>query len=75
MSAGRCDGEGETAGMAELRCVKCKVVLVEEKTELRYLGHSIHTMVLKCPKCGQVCLSEDLVRGRISEAEMTLEDK
>ena len=61
--------------MTELICVKCKVVLVEDKTELRYLGHSVSVKTLKCPKCGQVCFSEELVRGRISEAEMTLEDK
>jgi RNase P subunit RPR2 len=61
--------------VAELICVKCKVVLVEDKTELRYLGHSVSVKTLMCPKCGQVCFSEELVRGRISEAEMTLEDK
>jgi hypothetical protein len=61
--------------MAELLCVKCKVALVEQQTEVRYLGHSLKFTALGCPKCGQVCLSEDLVRKRISEAEMTLEDK
>jgi RNase P subunit RPR2 len=61
--------------MPELICVKCKVVLVETKTELRYLGHSMHVEALRCPKCGQVCFSEELVRGSISEVEMTLEDK
>ena len=61
--------------MADLICQKCKVVLVEEKTELRYLGHSVTVMALRCPTCGQVCFSEELVRGRIAEAEMTLEDK
>jgi hypothetical protein len=61
--------------MADLICVKCKEVLVEMKTELRYLDHSVNVDALRCPKCGQVCFSEELVRGRISEAEMTLEDK
>ena len=61
--------------METLICVKCKVALVEEKTELRYLGHSVNVTALRCPKCGQVCFSEELVRGKISEAEMTLEDK
>jgi RNase P subunit RPR2 len=59
----------------ELICVKCDRVLVEEKTELRYLGHSVSVNALRCPTCGQVCFSEELVRGRISEAEMALEDK
>jgi hypothetical protein len=35
----------------------------------------VNVDALRCPKCGQVCFSEELVRGRISEAEMTLEDK
>jgi hypothetical protein len=61
--------------MGELICMKCQVVLTEEKTEVRYLGHSLSVTALRCPECGQVCLSEELVRGRISEAEMTLEDK
>ena len=61
--------------MAELICMKCKVVMVGEKTEMRYLGHTVSVKALRCPKCGQVCFSEELVRGRISEAEMTLEDK
>jgi hypothetical protein len=64
-----------TRSMAELICVKCKVVLVEDKTELRYLGHILDVKALRCPKCGQVCFSQELVEERISEAEMTLEDK
>jgi len=61
--------------MADLICVKCRVVLVERETEVRYMGHSLKFTALRCPKCGQVCLSEDLVRQRITEAEMALEDK
>ena len=61
--------------MSKLICVKCKVELEEQKTEIRYLGHNISFTALRCPKCGQVCFSEDLVRKRIAEAEMTLEDK
>ena len=59
----------------ELICATCDLLLVEEKTELRYLGHSVSVTTLRCPRCGQVCFSEELVRGQISEAEMTLEDK
>ncbi|MBN1629696.1 MAG: DNA-binding protein [Thermoleophilia bacterium] len=61
--------------MGELICVRCNVALVEERTELRYLDHAWIVKTLKCPKCGQVCLSEELVRGKISEVEMSLEDK
>lgn len=61
--------------MRELICVRCEVALVEEKTELRYLGHSVSVKTMKCPRCGQVWLSEELVKGQIKEAEMALEDK
>jgi len=59
----------------ELICVRCEVALVEEKTELRYLGHSVSVKTMKCPRCGQVWLSEELVKGQIKEAEMALDDK
>ncbi len=61
--------------MRELICVKCKVALEETKTELRYLGHSMESKALRCPTCGQVCFSEEPVKGAIHEVEMTLEDK
>jgi RNase P subunit RPR2 len=61
--------------MKELICVKCNVPLVEQKTDLRYLGHPVSVEVPRCPECGQVCFSAELVRGGLSEAEMTLEDK
>ena len=61
--------------MRELICVRCEVALVEEKTELRYLGHSVSVKTMKCPRCGQVWLSEELVKGQIKEAEMALDDK
>ncbi|NLO27827.1 MAG: hypothetical protein GX113_06580 [Actinobacteria bacterium] len=61
--------------MGELICVKCNVVLVEERVELRYLDHTVSVDTLKCPECGQVCFSEELVRGSINETEMSLEDK
>jgi RNase P subunit RPR2 len=59
----------------ELICVKCDVPLVEERIELRYLEHNVNAEALRCPKCGQVCFDEKLVRGRMVEAEMSLEDK
>lgn len=59
----------------QLICVKCDRALIEEKAELRYLGHSVSVSALRCPTCGQLYFSEELVRGRISEAEMALEDK
>lgn len=58
-----------------LICNKCKVELKPERTFFNYLGHSFHTDVPKCPKCGQVFISEDLAKGKMAEVETQLEDK
>ncbi len=56
-------------------CLKCQKELAPAKTYLSYLGHSFSTNILKCPECGQVYIPEELVKGRIAEVEMQLEDK
>ena len=59
----------------KLFCYKCQKELEMKKTNFTYLGHSFFTDVPKCPECGLVFISEELVKGRISEVEMQLEDK
>jgi predicted RNA-binding Zn-ribbon protein involved in translation (DUF1610 family) len=59
----------------KLICWKCKKELELKKTNFTYLGHSFFTEVPKCPECGLVYISEELVKGRMSEVEMQLEDK
>ena len=56
-------------------CSRCRVELREMRTDFKYLEHTFHADTLRCPKCGQVYLSEELVRGRIAEVEFALEDK
>lgn len=63
------------AEQKKLFCFKCNKELVPKKTDFSYLGHTFFTEVPGCPVCGQVYISEDLVKGRISEVEMQLEDK
>ena len=58
-----------------LICCKCNKELEMKKTDFSYLGHSFFTEVPRCPGCGQVFISEELVKSRISEVEMQLEDK
>lgn len=58
-----------------LICHKCQKELVLSKAFLSYLGHSFSTDLLKCPQCGEVYISEEMVKGRIAEVEMQLEDK
>jgi len=59
----------------KLICFKCQKELELRKTDFSYLGHSFFTEVPICPACGLVFISEDLVKGRISEVEMQMEDK
>jgi hypothetical protein len=58
-----------------LICYACQKELEVVKTDFSYLGHSFFTEVPRCPECGQVFIPEELVRGRISEVEMQMEDK
>ncbi|RPH30040.1 MAG: DNA-binding protein [Bacteroidales bacterium] len=59
----------------KLICHKCQKELELKKTNFSYLGHIFFTEVPRCPECGLVFISEDLVKGRISEVEMQMEDK
>jgi hypothetical protein len=59
----------------KLICFKCQKELELKKTNFSYLGHIFFTEVPRCPQCGLVFISEDLVKGRISEVEMQMEDK
>ena len=54
---------------------RCKVEMQEMDTQFSYLGRSFRHKVNRCPECGQVCLSEELVNGRMSEVESMMEDK
>ena len=56
----------------KLICDKCKVEL---EAQFSYLGKSFRHKVSRCPMCGQICLSEELVTGRMSEVESMMEDK
>jgi uncharacterized protein with PIN domain len=58
-----------------LICHKCQVELTTSKTHFDYLGHSFHADMLRCPKCGQIFIPEELVKGRMAEVEMMMEDK
>ena len=58
-----------------LICNLCDMDLKLANTNFSYLGHSFRVEAPRCPGCGQVFISEDLVKGRIAEVEMLLEDK
>lgn len=56
-------------------CYQCQKELAPAKTQLSYLGISLTADILRCPKCGQVYIPEDLAKGRIAAVETQLEDK
>lgn len=58
-----------------LICLKCNAELEMRKASFSYLGFKFNTELPRCPVCGQLFLSEELVRGKVSEVEMSLEDK
>ncbi len=57
-----------------LKCNKCKVELIMADVHFSYLEHNFRHKVLRCPECGQVYLSEELV-ARVKEVEANFEDK
>ena len=59
----------------KLICDKCKVELEELEAQFSYLGKRFRHKVSRCPMSGQICLSEELVTGRMSEVESMMEDK
>jgi len=61
--------------MKEIICDKCKIPLKKAKVSFRYLGFEVHADVLKCPSCGQVFVSEEMVREKVRKVEMSVEDK
>jgi len=63
------------AGYEKLECCKCKAPLVTRRINFEYLGHNFFAEIPACPVCGQVYVSEELVKGKIAEVEKNLEEK
>ena len=59
----------------KLVCNLCKMELEPTNAHFSYLGHSFRAEAPRCPGCGQVFISEELVKGRMAEVEAQLEDK
>lgn len=56
-------------------CCKCNLELEPMNAVLTYLGYHFNITLPRCPSCGQVYTSEEIVRGRMVEVEKQLEDK
>ncbi|MDR1953251.1 MAG: hypothetical protein LBQ21_02035 [Clostridiales Family XIII bacterium] len=58
-----------------LICELCDVEMEPTPAHFSYLKRTFKHVVLRCPKCGQVYISEELAKGRMREVENVLEEK
>ena len=58
-----------------LVCLKCDRKLSYDNTALYYMGNRVSEKFLRCPVCKQVYIPEEVVLGKMAEAEESLEDK
>lgn len=61
--------------MSNLICCKCKVELENTEVKFSYLDREMKAVVPKCPVCGQVHISAELVTNKINKVEVMLEEK
>ncbi len=59
----------------ELICAKCNIALEERQVEFSYMGAVFHHDFPCCPSCGQIFISEEIAKGKMTEVEQELEDK
>jgi len=65
----------EAQPSGSLLCSKCNCPLEMLDIHVTYLERHFTHKVPRCPKCGQVYISEDLVEGKIAQLEKSLEEK
>ena len=63
------------SNQSRISCQRCQLPLARAKTRLTYQGVKFEGELLRCPKCGQAFVPEDLALGKLHEVEITLEDK
>ncbi len=69
------DYKPELSGLPGMMCRRCGVKMEPADTYFEYLDHNFHTELLRCPKCGEVYIPEDLAKGKMAEVEGNMEDK
>lgn len=60
---------------SNLVCLKCNCRLELDNTNLYYMEYKLSNKFLRCPKCKQVYIPEEIVLGKMAETEASLEDK
>jgi len=61
--------------MTKIVCSKCNLPLEEKEVSIDYLGFHFNEKAPRCPQCGLIYISEDLVKTKVSALETTLEEK
>ncbi|MGN0703080.1 MAG: DVU_1557 family redox protein [Lentihominibacter sp.] len=59
----------------QMKCNLCGCGLEPAGVKFSYLGSRFSLEALRCPKCGQVFITEHLADGRIHATESFLEDR
>lgn len=59
----------------EWMCIKCSLPLELGQVNIGYLEYMFPVDLLRCPRCGQVFIPEDLAMGKMAEVEKILEEK
>lgn len=59
----------------QMKCSKCNCCLEPAGVKFSYLGSKFALTTLRCPKCGNIFISEELTDGRINYTEGFLEDR
>ena len=57
------------------KCRRCDVHLEPGPVTVAYLDQEFSAALPRCPRCGQVLISEALALGKMAEVEQILEDK
>ena len=58
-----------------LRCSRCSCLLELTDVHVTYLDRHFSHKVPRCPKCGQVYITEELAEGKMAQLEKSLEEK
>jgi len=69
------DFEVKIENNEHIRCEACDLELELLKVNMSYLKSTFPTRILRCPKCGQCYISEELALGKAQEVEAALEEK
>ncbi len=59
----------------QIICEQCQIALTKAKVKLSYMNMLFDAELLRCPKCGQIFIPEDLAQGKIHDVEIALEEK